>query len=125
MNATLGGARAVATLTIVDNGDANVAPTFTEGTSTTRSVAENTAIGRRPSARQWRRRTPTATTRWNTPWAGRDFKSFGIHLNTGQLLTQAAARLRDEVLLRGDGLGLGRQWRLGQHQRDHHRHGRG
>ena len=79
VNATLDGARAVATLTIVDNdGGANVAPTFTEGTSTTRSVAENTASGQN-----------TGDTLEYT-LGGTDFKSFRIHLNTGQLLTQAA-----------------------------------
>ena len=89
VNATLGGARAVATLTIVDNDDANVAPTFTEGTSTTRSVAENTAPGQAIGA-------PVAATDADSgdtleyTLGGTDFKSFGIHLNTGQLLTQAA-----------------------------------
>ena len=88
VNATLGG-RAVATLTIVDNDDANVAPTFTEGTSTTRSVAENTATGQAIGA-------PVAATDADSgdtleyTLGGTDFKSFGIHLNTGQLLTQAA-----------------------------------
>ena len=89
VNATLGGARAVATLTIVDNDDANVAPTFTEGTSTTRSVAENTPSGANIGA-------PVAATDADSgdtleyTLGGTDFKSFGIHLNTGQLLTQAA-----------------------------------
>ena len=89
VNATLGVARAVATLTIVDNDDANVAPTFTEGTSTTRSVAENTAAGANIGA-------PVAATDADSgdtleyTLGGTDFKSFGIHLNTGQLLTQAA-----------------------------------
>ena len=90
VNATLGGARAVATFTIVDNDDgANVAPTFTEGTSTTRSVAENTPSGANIGA-------PVAATDADSgdtleyTLGGTDFKSFGIHLNTGQLLTQAA-----------------------------------
>ena len=90
VNATLDGARAVATFTIVDNDDgANVAPTFTEGTSTTRSVAENTATGQAIGA-------PVAATDADSgdtleyTLAGTDKKSFGIHLNTGQLLTQAA-----------------------------------
>ena len=89
VNATLGGARAVATFTIVDNDDgANVAPTFTEGTSTTRSVAENTATGQAIGA-------PVAATDADSgdtlryTLGGTDFKSFGIHLNTGQLLTLA------------------------------------
>ena len=90
VNATLGGARAVATFTIVDNDDgANVAPTFTEGTSTTRSVAENTPSGANIGA-------PVAATDADSgdtleyTLGGTDFKSFGIHLNTGQLLTHAA-----------------------------------
>ena len=90
VNATLGGARAVATITIVDNDDgANVAPTFTEGTSTTRSVAENTPSGANIGA-------PVAATDADSgdtleyTLGGTDFKSFGIHLNTGQLLTHAA-----------------------------------
>ena len=89
VNATLG-ARAVATFTIVDDeGGANVAPTFTEGTSTTRSVAENTAPGQAIGA-------PVAATDADSgdtleyTLGGTDFKSFGIHLNTGQLQTQAA-----------------------------------
>ena len=88
VNATLG--TPVATFTIVDNDDgANVAPTFTEGTSTTRSVAENTATGQAIGA-------PVAATDADSgdtleyTLAGTDKKSFGIHLNTGQLLTQAA-----------------------------------
>ena len=89
VNATLG-TPAVATVTIVDNdGGANNAPTFTEGTSTTRSVAENTPSGANIGA-------PVAATDADSgdtleyTLAGTDFKSFGIHLNTGQLLTQAA-----------------------------------
>ena len=89
VNATLG-TPAVATFTIVDDdGGANVAPTFTEGTSTTRSVAENTASGQNIGA-------PVAATDADTgdtleyTLGGTDFKSFRIHLNTGQLLTQAA-----------------------------------
>ena len=88
VNATLG--TPVATFTIVDNDDgANVAPTFTEGTSTTRSVAENTPSGANIGA-------PVAATDADSgdtleyTLAGTDKKSFGIHLNTGQLLTQAA-----------------------------------
>ena len=88
VNATLG--TPVATFTIVDNdGGANVAPTFTEGTSTTRSVAENTAPGQAIGA-------PVAATDADSgdtleyTLGGTDIKSFGIHLNTGQLLTLAA-----------------------------------
>ena len=89
VNATLG-ARAVATFTIVDDeGGANNAPTFTEGTSTTRSVAENTAPLQAIGA-------PVAATDADSgdtleyTLGGTDSKSFSIHLNTGQLLTHAA-----------------------------------
>ena len=86
VNATLG-ARAVATFTIVDN--ENVAPTFTEGTSTTRSVAENTRAGQNIGTRIVATDADSGDTLEYT-LGGTDFKSFGIHLNTGQLLTQAA-----------------------------------
>ena len=89
VNATLG-TPAVATVTIADNdGGANAAPTFTEGTSTTRSVAENTAPGQAIGV-------PVAATDADSgdtleyTLGGTDIKSFGIHLNTGQLLTLAA-----------------------------------
>ena len=125
VNATLGGARAVATFTIVDNDDgANVAPTFTEGTSTTRSVAENTPSGANIGA-------PVAATDADSGdtleyTLGRD----GLQVVRYPFEHRPASdpwrsRLRDEVLLRGLDLGLGRQWRDGQHRGGHHRHGRG
>ena len=89
VNATLG-TPAVATFTIVDNdGGANVAPTFTEGTSTTRSVAENTRAGTNIGTRIAATDADSGDTLEYT-LGGTDFKSFRIHLNTGQLLTQAA-----------------------------------
>ena len=89
VNATLGGARAVATITIVDNdGDAPTSPRRSPREPAPRAASPRTPrIGRRPSARQWRRRTPTAATRCEYTLGGTDIKSFGIHLNTGQLLT--------------------------------------
>ena len=100
----------------------NNAPEFTEGTSTTRSVAENTAgepehrDRHRGDGRRWRRHAAIHP--------GRDGHGVLRHrLDQRPAPDPRRARLRDEVLLRGDGLGLGRQWRLGQHRRDHHRHG--
>ena len=88
VNATLG-TRAVATVTIVDDEiAANVAPTFNEGDSTTRSVAENTAprtnIGTAIAATD---ADSGDTLRYTLD--GTDFKSFSIHTETGQLLTLA------------------------------------
>ena len=88
VNATLG-TPAVATVTIVDDEiAANVAPTFNEGDSTTRSVAENTAprtnIGTAIAATD---ADSGDTLRYTL--GGTDFKSFSIHTETGQLLTLA------------------------------------
>ena len=87
-NATLGTPH-VATVTIVDDEiAANVAPTFNEGDSTTRSVAENTAprtnIGTAIAATD---ADSGDTLRYTLD--GTDFKSFSIHTETGQLLTLA------------------------------------
>ena len=87
-NATLGTPH-VATVTIVDDEiAANVAPTFNEGDSTTRSVAENTAprtnIGTAIAATD---ADSGDTLRYTL--GGTDFKSFSIHTETGQLLTLA------------------------------------
>ena len=87
-NATLGTPH-VATVTIVDDEiAANVAPTFNEGDSTTRSVAENTAprtnIGTAIAATD---ADSGDTLRYTL--GGTDFKSFSTHTETGQLLTLA------------------------------------
>ena len=102
----------------------NNAPKFAEGTSTKRRVAENTAAGTNIGAR--RRGEGRRQRRHAAIHPGRD--GYGVlrhRLDQRPAPDQRRARLRDEVLLRGDGLGLGRQWRLGQHRRDHHRHGCG
>ena len=69
-------------------GTTNTAPTFTDGASTTRSVAENTAsgqhIGRAVSATDADNDTLTYTL------GGTDAASFGIDATTGQLKTKAA-----------------------------------
>ena len=67
----------------------NAAPTFTEGTSTTRSVAENTEAGQNVG-------TPVAATDTNTEdtltytLEGTDASSFAIVPTSGQLQTSAA-----------------------------------
>ena len=71
VNATLGGARAVATFTIVDNDDAATSPRRSPREPAPPVALRRTPRRARPSARQWRRRTPTAATRCATPWAGR------------------------------------------------------
>ena len=67
----------------------NNAPTFTEGTSTTRSVAENTASSQNIGTAIAATDADSGDTLEYT-LGGTDNKSFGIHLNTGQLLTQTA-----------------------------------
>ena len=94
VNATLG-TPAVATFTIVDNDQApppprsNNAPRFTEGTTTGRSVAENTAANRDIG-------TPVTATDADAgdtvtySLGGADAASFGIVRTSGQLRTRAA-----------------------------------
>ena len=67
----------------------NNAPTFTDGASTTRSVAENTASSQNIGTAIAATDADSGDTLEYT-LGGTDSKSFGIHLNTGQLLTQAA-----------------------------------
>ena len=69
-------------------GTTNTAPTFTDGASTTRSIAENTAAGRHIG-------TPVAATDADNDTltytlGGTDAASFGIDATTGQLKTKAA-----------------------------------
>ena len=123
VNATLG-TRAVATFTIVDDEiAANVAPTFNEGDSTTRSVAENTAprtnIGTAIAATD---ADSGDTLRYTL--GGTDFKSFSIHTETGQLLTLAPLDFETKssyavTVSVADGNGG-----TDRHRRDHQRHGR-
>ena len=102
----------------------NAAPTFTDGASTTRSVAENatasTNIGTAVAATD----ADSGDTLEYT-LGGTDAASFAIVSTSGQLQTSAALDFETKSSYAVDGLGLGRQWRDGQHRRDHHRHGRG
>ena len=67
----------------------NTAPTFTEGTSTTRSVAENTASGQNIGAPVTATDTDTSDTLTYT-LGGTDAADFGIVRSSGQLQTSAA-----------------------------------
>ena len=86
-----GGADSITvTITVTDvNEDANNAPVFTDGTSTTRSIAENTASGTNIG-------TAIAATDPDTgdvltySLGGTDAASFGIVSTSGQLQTSAA-----------------------------------
>ena len=83
-----GGSDSIAVTINVTDVDENVAPSFTEGTSTTRSVAENTAsgtnIGSAISATDGDNDALTYTL------GGPDASSFSIDSSTGQLSTSAA-----------------------------------
>ena len=102
----------------------NSAPTFTEGTSTMRSVAENTASGQNIGAAVMATDTDTSDTLTYT-LGGTDAADFGIVRSSGQLQTSAALNFETKDSYAGDGFGLRRQRRRGQHQRDHQRHGCG
>ena len=67
----------------------NSAPTFNEGTSTTRSVAENTASGQNIGAPVTATDTDTSDTLTYT-LGGTDAADFGIVRSSGQLQTSAA-----------------------------------
>ena len=69
----------------------NNAPVFTEGTSTTRSVAENTASGQNIGAPVTATDADTSDT-LNYTWGGRivDANSFSVNNSTGQIRTSAA-----------------------------------
>ena len=81
--------RITVTINVTDvNGNTNTTPTFTDGTSTTRSIAENTAagihIGTAITATDADNDTLTYTL------GGTDAASFDIDATTGQLKTKAA-----------------------------------
>ena len=69
----------------------NSAPVFTEGTTTTRSVAENTASGQNIGAPVTATDADTSDTLTYT-WGGRivDANSFSVNNSTGQIRTSAA-----------------------------------
>ncbi len=71
-----------------NNPPANNAPTFTDGTSTTRSVAENTASGQDIGTAVAATDTDNDTLTYTL--GGDDAASFSIVSNTGQLQTSAA-----------------------------------
>ena len=76
-------------VTDVDEQPTNSAPTFTEGTSTTRSVAENTASGQNIGAAVTATDADTSDTLTYT-LGGTDAAAFGIVSASGQLQTSAA-----------------------------------
>ena len=90
VNVTDGELSDTITVTInISDVDENVAPEFTDGASTTRSIAENTASGTNIG-------TPVAATDRNSgdtlvySLSGTDAASFAIVASTGQLQTKAA-----------------------------------
>ena len=66
----------------------NTAPTFTEGTSTTRTIAENTAVGQNIGTEITATDVDNDTLTYTLN--GTDAASFGINGSTGQLQTKAA-----------------------------------
>ena len=77
------------TINVTDVDEPNSAPVFTEGTSTTRSVAENTASGQNIGAPVTATDADTSDTLTYT-LGGTDASSFSINNSTGQLQTSAA-----------------------------------
>ena len=85
-----GGAGSInVTINVTDVAEPNSAPVFTEGTSTTRSVAENTASGQNIGAAVTATDTDTSDTLTYT-LGGTDAADFGIVRSSGQLQTSAA-----------------------------------
>ena len=77
------------TINVTDVDEPNFAPVFTEGTSTTRSVAENTASGQNIGAAVTATDADMSDTLTYT-LAGTDAADFGIVSASGQLQTSAA-----------------------------------
>ena len=85
-----GGADSIdVTINVTDVDEPNFAPVFTEGTSTTRSVAENTASGQNIGAAVTATDADTSDTLTYT-LGGTDAADFGIVRSSGQLQTSAA-----------------------------------
>ena len=85
-----GGADSInVTINVTDVDEPNSAPVFTEGTSTTRSVAENTASGQNIGAPVTATDADTSDTLTYT-LGGTDAAAFGIVSASGQLQTSAA-----------------------------------
>ena len=84
-----GGADSInVTINVTDVDEPNSAPVFTEGTSTTRSVAENTASGQNIGAPVTATDADTSDTLTYT-LGGTDAAAFGIVRSSGQLQTSA------------------------------------
>ena len=77
------------TINVTNVDEPNFAPVFTEGTTTTRSVAENTASGQNIGAPVTATDTDTSDTLTYT-LGGTDAAAFGIVSTNGQLQTSAA-----------------------------------
>ena len=85
-----GGADSInVTINVTDVDEPNSAPVFNEGTTTTRSVAENTASGQNIGAAVTATDTDTSDT-LNYTLGGTDAADFGIVSSSGQLQTSAA-----------------------------------
>ena len=85
-----GGADSIdVTINVTNVDEPNSAPVFTEGTNTTRSVAENTASGQNIGAPVTATDTDTSDTLTYT-LGGTDASAFGIVRSSGQLQTSAA-----------------------------------
>ena len=93
-----------ATIWVADNGDdklysyympANNAPVFSEGSNTTRTVAENTAAGQNIGARVAANGADNDTLTYSL--GGADSASFDIVTTTGQLKTSAALDYEDDT----------------------------
>ena len=85
-----GGADSIdVTINVTDVDEPNSAPVFTEGTTTTRSVAENTASGQNIGAAVTAMDADTSDTLTYT-LGGTDAADFGIVQSSGQLQTSAA-----------------------------------
>ena len=117
-----GGADSInVTINVTKVDEPNNAPSFTEGTDTMRSVAENTASGQNIGAPVTATDTDTGDTLTYT-LGGHGRRRLRHRPVQRSAPDQRRARLRDERQLCGDGFGLRRQRRRGQHQRDHQRH---
>ena len=110
------------TINVTNVAEPNSAPVFTEGTSTTRSVAEDTASGQNIGAPVTATDADTSDTLTYT-LGGTDAAAFGIVSASGQLQTSAALNYETQSSYEVTVFGLRRQRRRGQNRRDHQRHG--
>ena len=103
---------------------ANNAPEFSDGTTATRSVDENTASGVNIGTALTATDADSDTLSY-TPGGHRRGVLLDRVGTSGQLRTKCGAGLRVQVVLLGDGERGRRQRRDGQHRGDGQRHGRG